>query len=151
MSKNRNILDDERLKALPFKVPAGYFESLEDRIRESIAEPVGAGKSIVLWIKPAALMCAMFLIIAGLGLAASKLTGLLYHDPLSSEDPLFALIEEGYLNSRFIYSHYEEIDLNEELNNLLEGMEGIDKAIEETVEQNIKEEELIEYLFGTQE
>lgn len=153
MNENRNILDDARLKEFPFRAPTGYFDSLEDRLRESVK---GDGKRIskeviVLWVKPAILLCAMFLIIAGLGLGASKLTGLLYHDPLTDSDPIFALIEEGYLDSRFIYSLYDEIDLEEGLNNLLEDMDGVDREVEETVERYIKEEELIEYLYGTEE
>ncbi len=151
MTENRDILDDKKLKEFPFKIPAGYFDSLEDRIRESAGNSGVSGKTVIMWIKPAVLLCAMFLIIAGLGLAASKLTGLLYHDPLASEDPIFALIEEGYLDSRFIYSHYDEIDLNEELSNMLEDTDGLENTVRTAVEQSIKEEELIEFIFKTEE
>ena len=51
----------------PFTVPDGYFESLEDRVRERIHRPATPFATFVMKAKPAFMMALMFAVIAGFG------------------------------------------------------------------------------------
>lgn len=76
MKETKNILEQESLKQAPFTVPEGYFQTVEDRVRERIAKPE---RSTRLWtvLKPGIAVAAMFLIIFGIGYATLSLTGTL--------------------------------------------------------------------------
>lgn len=76
MKDTKNILEQESLKQAPFTVPEGYFQTVEDRVRERIAKPEGRTR---LWtvLKPGMAVAAMFLIIFGIGYATLSLTGTL--------------------------------------------------------------------------
>lgn len=76
MKDTKNMLEQESLKQAPFTVPEGYFATVEDRVRERIAQPAKRSR---LWtvLKPGIAVAAMFLIIIGLGYATLSLTGTL--------------------------------------------------------------------------
>ena len=136
----------ENMTNNPFTVPDGYFESLEDRVRERSHRPAGPFASFVIKAKPAFMMALMFGAIAGLGWIASKITPLLYDSPLESDDPIMAMIEEGYLESSFIYAYYEEIDVDSAFTYALENTVEIEGEIMEELEATLTEEDIWEYL-----
>ena len=103
----------------PFTVPDGYFESLEDRVRERIHRPATP---------------------------FSKVTPLIYDGPAAPGDPIMAMIEEGYLESSFIYAYFEEIDVDEAFTYSLENTVTIDGEIEEDLESTLTEDDMWEHL-----
>lgn len=138
--------EKDHIKRNPFTVPEGYFEGLEDRIRERIAEPAAEKTGFLPKVKPAFMLALMFGIIAGFGYIVSKVTGLLYTDPVESGDPIMAMIEEGWIESSFIYAYSDEIDVENELTCYLENSVTIDEEVAEGIEESLTEEEIIEYL-----
>ena len=130
----------------PFTVPDGYFESLEDRVRERIHKPAGPFSTFVVKAKPAFMLARMFGAIAGFGWIASKVTPLLYEDPAETDDPIMAMIERGYLESSFIYAYYDEIDVEKAFTYSLENTVTIEGDIEEELEATLTEEDLLRYL-----
>ncbi len=146
MSNRRMSEIKENMTNNPFTVPDGYFESLEDRVRERIHRPAGPFASFVIKAKPAFMMALMFGAIAGLGWIASKITPLLYDSPLESDDPIMAMIEEGYLESSFIYAYYDEIDVDSAFTYSLENTVDIEGEIMEDLEATLTEEDIWEYL-----
>ena len=147
----------EDINRNPFTVPDGYFESLEDRVRERIHRPATPFATFVMKAKPAFMMALMFAVIAGFGWLASKVTPLLYEDPLESDDPIMAdplesddpimaMIEEGFLESSFIYAYSDEIDLDEAFTYSLENTVTIEGEVEEELEATLTESDILEYL-----
>lgn len=130
----------------PFTVPDGYFESLEDRVRERIHRPATPFATFVMKAKPAFMMALMFAVIAGFGWLASKVTPLIYDGPAAPGDPIMAMIEEGYLESSFIYAYFEEIDVDEAFTYSLENTVTIDGEIEEDLESTLTEDDMWEHL-----
>ncbi len=146
MSNRRMSEMKENMTNNPFTVPDGYFESLEDRVRERIHRPAGPFASFVIKAKPAFMMALMFGAIAGLGWIASKISPVLYDCPLESDDPIMAMIEEGYLESSFIYAYYDEIDVDSAFTYSLENTVDIEGEIMEDLEATLTEEDIWEYL-----
>ena len=146
MSNRRMSEMKENMTNNPFTVPDGYFESLEDRVRERIHRPASPFASFVIKAKPAFMMALMFGAIAGLGWIASKITPLLYDSPLESDDPIMAMIEEGYLESSFIYAYSDEIDVDSAFTYSLENTVDIEGEIMEDLEATLTEEDIWEYL-----
>lgn len=116
MTRNNDILQNEELKANPFKMPEGYLESLEASIAARI--DAESPKSVrPLWsevrrvIKPAVSLAAMFLLIFGIGYGVLALTGTLSGSDTAVsaavEDQGIAFIDAGLLRSSFI-DYYEE-------------------------------------------
>ena len=123
----------------PFTVPEGYFAELEDRLREVALSPEAQSVGWLAKVKPA------FGVIAGFGWIVSRITGLLYTDPMESEDPITAMIEEGWLESSFIYAYSDEIDVDEALVNSLENTVTMDEDLSEDIEALLTEEDIIRY------
>lgn len=136
----------ENINKSPFTVPDGYFESLEDRIRDRIRRPVTPAASLMAKVKPAFMLALMFGAIAGLGWIASRITGMLYDDPADTDNPIMAMIEEGYLESSFIYAYYDEIDLDNAFTYYLEDNVTIDGELEEYLEASLTEEDMLRYM-----
>ena len=88
------------------------------------------------------MLALMFGAISGLGWIASKITPLLYDSPLESDDPIMAMIEEGYLESSFIYAYYEEIDVDSAFTYSLENTVDIEGEIMEDLEATLTEEDI---------
>ena len=96
-------------------------------------------------VKPAMMLALMFGVIAGFGWIVSKITGLLYTDPVESDDPITAMIEEGWIESSFIYAYSDEIDVEEALINSLENTVTMDEELSESIEALLSEEDIIRY------
>lgn len=147
MNSKKDILEDAGLKRNPFEVPEGYFDTLEDKVRNRIQSQQTRENVWIAKLKPAFVMGIMFLVIAGFGLLASKITAKMYPDVPAQENTIYALIDEGWLDSGFIYNLYDEIDIQEALTNSLESLSGMETEIGQTVESSLTQEELMEYLF----
>ncbi len=113
-------LEDPDLKRNPFSVPEGYFSQMEESVRQAISSEKETAEALpkgTAMLKPALMLAAMFLIVAGLGLGVVKLTDVMYQ-PEQQEEPhegIYALIEEGYLEHDFIDDYYAEINFEEML------------------------------------
>lgn len=145
--KHIENLEMPGLKRNPFSVPEGYFAGLEDSLHEKMHRPQSGLATAVLKVKPAIILALMFGIIAGFGYAVSKITGLIYTDPVESGDPILAMIQEGWLESSFIYAYSDEIDIETAFNNFLEDNVTIDESISEELEASITEEDIIRYQY----
>lgn len=62
-----------------------------------------------------------------------------------------AMIEDGYLESSFIYAYYDEIDIDNAFTYYLEDNVTIDGEIEEYLEASLTEEDLLLYMDGNTE
>ena len=119
MEKNRlDILEDERMKQIPFTTPENYFESLEERIAEKVfpSEKKGWWTSLGKVLKPAATLAASFLIVAGLGWGVMRLTqtarGDLAQNAENTEEGqmLDSLVKDfGAIEVNRLYADYEDI------------------------------------------
>lgn len=146
-TKHMEILEEPGLKQNPFSVPEGYFADLEDRLHDRIHAPEPKSHAIMAKVKPALVLALMFGIIAGFGYVVSKVTGLMYTDPMESGDPILAMIQEGWLESSFIYAYSDEIDIESALNDFLEDNVVIDDEISGELEASMTEEEIIRYQY----
>lgn len=146
-TKHMEILEEPGLKQNPFSVPEGYFTDLEDRLHDRIHAPESRFHAIAAKVKPALVLALMFGIIAGFGYAVSKVTGLMYTDPVESSDPILAMIQEGWLESSFIYAYSDEIDIESALNDFLEDNVIIDDEISGELEASMTEEDIIRYQY----
>jgi len=138
-------MSEDKIHNNPFTVPEGYFAELEDRLREVALSPEAQSVGWLAKVKPAMMLALMFGVIAGFGWIVSKITGLLYTDPMESEDPITAMIEEGWLESSFIYAYSDEIDVDEALVNSLENTVTMDEDLSEDIEALLTEEDIIRY------
>ena len=105
-----DILQNRELKKYPFDVPESYFSSLEDSVHKRIHKSPSRLSIFIMRLKPALMLALTFGIIAGLGYGVAALTDRMTVQA-SPEEPLFSLIDEGYIKSDFIYNFYDEIDL----------------------------------------
>ena len=119
MEKNRlDILEEERMKQVPFTTPENYFESLEDRIAEKVfpSEKKGWWTSLGKVLKPALTLAASFLIVAGLGWGVMRLTqtarGDLAQNAENTEEGqmLDSLVKDfGAIEVNRLYADYEDV------------------------------------------
>ena len=130
-------MSEDKIHNNPFTVPEGYFAELEDRLREVALSPEAQSVGWLAKVKPAMMLALMFGVIAGFGWIVSKITGLLYTDPVESDDPITAMIEEGWIES--------EIDVEEALINSLENTVTMDEELSESIEALLSEEDIIRY------
>lgn len=73
-----DILETEEMRKIPFSVPEGYFDSLEDRLSESIFHKNKESwiSSLKKTLKPVMTLAASFLIVAAMGWGVMRLTKL---------------------------------------------------------------------------
>ncbi len=138
-------MSEDKIHNNPFTVPEGYFAELEDRLREVALSPEAQSVGWLAKVKPAMMLALMFGVIAGFGWIVSRITGLLYTDPVESDDPITAMIEEGWIESSFIYAYSDEIDVEEALINSLENTVTMDEELSESIEALLSEEDIIRY------
>lgn len=122
MEKNRlDILEEERMKQIPFTTPENYFESLEERIAEKVfpSEKKGWWTSLGKVLKPAIGLAASFLIVAGLGWGVMRLTqtarGDLAQNIENTEEGqmLDSLVKDfGAIEVNRLYADYEDVSDN---------------------------------------
>lgn len=142
----KNILDDKSLKENPFSMPEGYLSSLEESVLSKIHTPSQESKFMRIWnaSKASVALAASFLILLGIGYGILSLTPLLDKTAVSAESDEFAvLVENGYINNNFIDYLYDEISLEDLLNS--SGFV-IPDDYSSTIEENISEREMLEYL-----
>lgn len=129
MSDKNNILEREGLKNNPFSVPEGYFDTVEDMVRERIRTPEKRGPMSIL--KPALLLACMFGIIFGIGYGALSLTGTINQE----ESRLTAETEEEiWFHSRFL--DFFAADMAEQYED------------EQEQSSELEDEEIISFLSG---
>ena len=73
-----DILETEEMRKIPFSVPEDYFDSLEDRLSESIFHKNKESwiSSLKKTLKPVMTLAASFLIVAAMGWGVMRLTKL---------------------------------------------------------------------------
>lgn len=134
-------LNNEHLKKDPYLVPQSYTDSLEERVRASLhKEESKRSSNMLMRLKPALMLALMFGLIGSLGYIASNITDKYIRESNPAEEDIFVLIEEGYLKSSFIYSYYDDID--------------VQKSLEQSMENNLEDEkinELLELTMAPQE
>ena len=122
MEKNRlDILEEERMKQIPFTTPENYFESLEERIAEKVfpSEKKGWWTSLGKVLKPAIGLAASFLIVAGLGWGVMRLTQTARTDLAQNVENteegqmLDSLVKDfGAIEVNRLYADYEDVSDN---------------------------------------
>ena len=77
-NKDMDILQIGKMKKMPFDVPDGYFEEVEERLRERTFQtrPDGKWGSWRSVLKAGLALAASFLIVAGMGWGIMKITNL---------------------------------------------------------------------------
>ena len=87
-----DILQRAELRKIPFDAPEGYFENLEERLREKTLQTKPSGKwDWVKVLKASLALAASFLLVAGMGWGIMKLTSLHQNKALAQSE----LTEEG--------------------------------------------------------
>lgn len=74
MNEKKDILEQLRNSRGGFSVPEGYFDTVEDRVREKISNP-RAENPVWAVAKPALLLSCMFVLILAIGYGTMSLTG----------------------------------------------------------------------------
>lgn len=92
MENEKDILQQESLREMPFSVPQGYFASLEDNLRDKVLAPKPK-LNIVNVLKPAFALACSFLVIIGLGYGVIKLTNSVPQESFSEYDAIVAQVE----------------------------------------------------------
>ncbi len=77
-NNEKDILQKDGMKTLPFSTPEGYFDSVEERLRERTfqKEPSAKWDAWAKALKASLALAASFLLVAGMGWGIMKLTNL---------------------------------------------------------------------------
>lgn len=77
-NNEKDILQKDGMRTLPFSTPEGYFDSVEERLRERTfqKEPSAKWDAWAKALKASLALAASFLLIAGMGWGIMKLTNL---------------------------------------------------------------------------
>lgn len=147
--------EPDSIKAVPFSVPENYFSGIEDRVRSSIRQ---TEERPLLWyekffraVKAPAMLVIMFGLIFGMGYGVLSLTSTLNPDTAQNagQGTLASLVEEGYIDSRFIEDYYDVIDISAvALNTLDSSIDSGDDNLEDILYEEFSKEELMEYYLG---
>lgn len=87
-----DILQRAEMRKIPFDAPDGYFENLEERLREKTLQTKPSGKwDWVKVLKASLALAASFLLVAGMGWGIMRLTSLKQNNTLAQSE----LTEEG--------------------------------------------------------
>jgi|SRR5574344_423036 hypothetical protein len=136
-------LSHQELKDNPFSVPDNYFSSLEENVREKVHHSEKIYPRFQ-QIKSYLTLAVSFLVVLGIGYGVLSLTPILQRSSLNIENDEFtALINDGYINERFVDYLYDEISIKETLDttNIF-----ISDSFSEVIENELSENELIDYL-----
>lgn len=122
MNEQYDMLESARQTEQPFKLPEGYFESLEDRVMARIAaeeQPAESRRGRV-WtvLRPALALAATFALIFGMGYGVLSLTHTLNRGTGTTASP-YASAEEELIRPSSLINYYEtspaeEAELDEE-------------------------------------
>lgn len=132
-----------------FKVPDGYFSSLEREVRGRIAQSEGGVTPILSSLRSGFALACSFLLIFGIGYGVMALTNTSPSTTFPREDNLAILIDGGYINYDFVDYLYDEIELNYTLNKInglstQESINHIERYFSETELINLIEEDIYE-------
>lgn len=108
MKKKKDILADEKMHSLPFVMPDGYVQSLENRIHERIYREPSPMSVFLLKAKAPAMLALTFAVIFGMGYGMLRLTGTA-DKSTESTDGIPQMLENCHLSSTFIEDYYDEI------------------------------------------
>ena len=122
MNENKDILNGFESHENPFRVPEGYFETLEDRLMARIADEaadVETKRPVWRILKPALALAATFALIFGMGYGVLSLTHTLDRGTGSLEETGYATAEEELITPVSLIDYYqsslgEEAELDEE-------------------------------------
>lgn len=104
-----NDLEDIKRRQRPFKVPEGYFSSIEDEVRERISVSEPSIHPLFSSLRSALALVCSFLLIFGVGYGVMALTGSMKDSLNSNQDTLSQLIDRGYIRYDFVDYLYDEI------------------------------------------
>lgn len=138
------MLDDIKNRERPFKVPDGYFATIEDSVRCAVNQPVSGARLFFSTLKSGFALAFSFLFIFGIGYGVISLTDSFSGADLGTDDEfLSTLIDGGYIKDDFIDYLYEEIELDGKL--LAQDME-LDEEFSRRIEEELSEEYIIELM-----
>jgi len=123
MNEQNDILRNPACRENPFRMPEGYFDSLEERLmgriaEENVAETQRKTKPVWRIIKPALTLAAMFALVFGMGYGVLSLTHTLDRGA-AVEASGYATAEEELIRPASLINYYqaslaEESELDEE-------------------------------------
>lgn len=143
-TQKQSILDNPSLKENPFRVPQGYFSSIEESVKEKIHAPQTRFEKWWTVAKPSLVLAASFALLVCIGYGVFSLTPILDKSGLGMDDDGFtALMEEGYIDNTFVDYIYDEIELK---NKLDDGTLVINEDNYSHFENEISEKDLMDYL-----
>ena len=138
------MLDDIKNRERPFKVPDGYFATIEDSVRSAVSQPASGASLLFSAVKSGLALAFSFLFIFGIGYGVISLTDSFSGPDLGTDDEfLSTLIDGGYIKDDFIDYLYEEIEMDDKL--LAQDME-LDEEFSRRIEEELSEEYLIELM-----
>jgi len=114
MEKKSNIdLESAEMKKIPFSVPEGYLESVEERLRQRIteSEPKERKAGILRTLKASLTLAASFLLVAAMGWGVMRLTNL--HQEKIAAKTEVELNEDGSLLLDSLINKYSAIEIAE--------------------------------------
>lgn len=139
-----NMLEDLKNRERPFKVPDGYFASVEDGVREAINQPVKGGRLFLSTVRSGLALAFSFLLIFGIGYGVMSVTDSFTNTGFGADDDaLSTLIEGGYIRHDFVDYLYEEIELDGDF--LAQDIE-LDEEFSQKIEEGLTEDDLIEIM-----
>lgn len=138
------MLDDIKNRERPFKVPDGYFASVEESVRSAVSQPASGASLLFSAVKSGLALAFSFLFIFGIGYGVISLTDSFSGPDLGTDDEfLSTLIDGGYIKDDFIDYLYEEIEMDGKL--LAQDME-LDEEFSRRIEEELSEEYIIELM-----
>lgn len=148
MKKEKNSrfidLNDSELKKNPFSVPENYFSDFEEEVRLKIHKSSTSKTEFFHQIKSYIALAASFAIVFLIGYGVLSLTPLLDRSGLNIEnDDFTALIDNGFINVRFVDYLYDEIEMQKSVEN---SEIVLPDSFSELIADKLSEEEIIEYL-----
>ncbi len=110
MNEEKDILSGIASHDSPFRVPEGYFETMEDRVMARIAEEsavVEVKRPVWRILKPALTLAATFALIFGMGYGVLSLTHTLHRGAGSLEESGYATAEEELISPVSLINYYQ--------------------------------------------
>lgn len=155
MKREKVDINTPDIKKNPFKVPEGYFSSLESRIHEKIAEQETISsesdnsKRFFINLKSAVSMAASLLVLIGLGYGIMTAISFFTKTDETHGDRI-VYIEEGFLRSSFVDYMYDDIEFKQEIKLDSETLSDLEENITLLL-RDLSEEELIDYYLALSE
>ena len=116
MNEQNDYLSKPASGENPFKLPEGYFDSLEDRMLARIAEEQQEPRQHPVWriLKPALALAATFALIFGMGYGVLSLTHTLDRGAGTLDASAYASVEEEMISPVSLINYYQTAGPEEE-------------------------------------